>query len=243
MQNCNPLLIIRKLYLKKMKKKLKNSIFFPYFISFRNILRVIYSEKSRSRFFWNLRSGDEKLSLDYPLNSNSVVMIVGAYEGSYLEKLNDKFKCNIYAFEPVAKFYKTLEGKFKGLQNITLLNYGLSDKTEKVNFNISGESSSEFVITEDRALVNMVSITDFFEKHGDMKIDLIYMNIEGGEFAVLYELIKQGLIKNISHLQIQFHNVSKNSRKERLKIRKELKKTHKNVFNFPFIWERWDLLR
>ena len=68
-----------------MKKKFKNSIFFPYFISFRNILRVIYSEKSRSRFFWNLMSGDEKLSLDYPLNSNSVVMIVGAYEGSYLD--------------------------------------------------------------------------------------------------------------------------------------------------------------
>ena len=35
------------------------------------------------------------------------------------------------------------------------------------------------------------------------------MNIEGGEFQVLHELIKQGLIKNISHLQVQFHNVSK----------------------------------
>lgn len=226
-----------------MKKKFKNSIFFPYFISFRNILRVIYSEKSRSRFFWNLMSGDEKLSLDYPLNSNSVVMIVGAYEGSYLDKLNNKFNCNIYAFEPVAKFYNTLEDKFKSLQNITLLNYGLSDKTKKVYFNISEESSSEFVIAENKALVNMVSITDFLKKYGVVKVDLIYMNIEGGEFEVLHELIKQGLIKNISHLQVQFHNVSKNSRKNRLKIRKELKKTHKNVFNYPFIWERWDLLR
>ena len=49
------------------------------------------------------------------------------------------------------------------------------------------------------------------------------MNIEGGEFQG-HELIKQGLIKNISHLQVQFHNVSKNSRKDRLKIRKESKK-------------------
>ena len=89
----------------------------------------------------------------------------------------------------------------------------------------------------------MVSITDFLKKYGVVKVDLIYMNIEGGEFQVLHELIKQGLIKNISHLQVQFHNVSKNSRKDRLKIRKELKKTHKNVFNYPFIWERWDLIR
>ena len=45
-------------------------------------------------------SGDEKLSLDYPLNSNSVVMIVGAYEGSYLDKLNNKFNCNIMYLNP-----------------------------------------------------------------------------------------------------------------------------------------------
>ena len=30
------------------------------------------------------------------------------------------------------------------------------------------------------------------------------------------------------------------SKKLRNQIRKELKKTHKCKFNFPFIWERWD---
>ena len=224
MQNCNPLLIIRKLYLKKMKKKFKNSFLYSYFLIFRSYLRIIYSVKSRSRFFWNLRSGDLRLSLDYPLNNKSVVLIVGAYEGNYLNKLNNKFNCLIYAFEPVEKFYKILKENFKNSQNIKLLNYGLSDKSEKVNFNINDESSSEFVNSNKSDLVNMISITDFFETYKIDKIDLIYMNIEGGEYKVLHELLKKGTIKNINHLQIQFHNINENSKQDRSNIRKELKK-------------------
>jgi hypothetical protein len=47
-------------------------------------------------------------------------------------------------------------------------------------------------------------------------------------------------IKNIDHIQIQFHNYIEGSKKLRNQIRKELKKSHKCKFNFPFIWERWD---
>lgn len=224
----------------KIKTKIKKTFIFPYLVRLRTIFRVFYSTKSRSRFFWNLRSGDIKLSLDYPLSNESVVLVVGAFEGDYLNKLNNKFKCKVYAFEPVVDFFKILEKKFQHLDNVILINKGLSDKTEKVNFSIDNESSSVFTDTEKRVLVHMISINDFFETHEIKHIDFIYMNIEGGEFVVLNELIKNGWIKNINHLQIQFHNVTENSRDERRKIRKELEKTHYCVFNFPFIWERWD---
>ncbi len=53
-------------------------------------------------------------------------------------------------------------------------------------------------------------------------------------------IIETSFIKNIDHIQIQFHNYVDGSKKLRNQIREELKKTHKCKFNFPFIWERWD---
>ena len=134
-----------------------------------------------------------------------------------------------------------MEKKFQNLDNVILINKGLSDKTEKVSFNIDSESSSVFTNSNNSTLVNMISINDFVEKYDIKYIDFIYMNIEGGEFAVLSEFINSGFIRNINHLQIQFHKISKNSERERREIRKLLNKTHNNIFNFPFIWERWDL--
>ena len=227
----------------RVKSKIKETLVFPYLVKLRKFFRVFYSIKSRSRFFWNLRSGDTKLSLDYPLSNKSIAFVVGAFEGDYLNKLNNKFRCEVYAFEPVVEFFKVLEKKFQNSENVTLINKGLSDKTETISFSIDNESSSVFTSSGRSALVNMISINDFFDKHEIKYVDFIYMNIEGGEFAVLNEIIKNGLIKNINHLQIQFHNISKKSKDERKRIRKELKKTHYNVFNFPFIWERWDIIK
>ena len=230
-----------KVMISVLKTKIKKLKIFPYLLKVRNFFRVIYSTKSRSRFLWNLKLGDNKLSLNYPLRSDSVALVVGAFEGDYLSKLNNKFNCQIYAFEPVKEFFKILEKKFQNFDNVILINKGLSDKTEKVSFNIDSESSSVFTNSNNSTLVNMISINDFVEKYDIKYIDFVYMNIEGGEFAVLSEFINSGFIRNINHLQIQFHKISKNSERERREIRKLLNKTHNNIFNFPFIWERWDL--
>ena len=45
----------------KIKKSIKNNLFlYNLLINFRDKLRIIYNQKRRSRFFWNLRDGDNK---------------------------------------------------------------------------------------------------------------------------------------------------------------------------------------
>ena len=44
-----------------------------------------------------LKKGDDKISLDYKLNEDSVVFDIGAYEGNFTQKITDKFDCNVYA--------------------------------------------------------------------------------------------------------------------------------------------------
>ena len=67
------------------------------------------------------------------------------------------------------------------------------------------------------------------------------MNIEGSEYRLLREIIDSGYINNIEFLQVQFHNFVEDAKLKRKHLRSKLKKTHSNIFNYPFIWEAWKL--
>ena len=72
-----------------MKNYIKNhKQLYIFLLNIREILRVLYNTKTRSRFFWKIRNGDNTLSLDYPLDQNSVIFDVGAYEGNFTKKIN-----------------------------------------------------------------------------------------------------------------------------------------------------------
>ena len=72
-------------------------------------------------------------------------------------------------------------------------------------------------------------------------INLLKINIEGGEFPLLFELIKNNKIKNIKNLQIQFHNFVPNAKILREEIRSVLNQTHHLTYDYYFIWENWQL--
>jgi len=208
----------------------------------RETLRIIYNTKRRSRFFWTLKKGDETLSLQYPLDNNSIVFDVGAYTGQFTEKIFRKFNCNVYAFEPIENFVNILNNKFENYQKVKILNFGLLDENKALKISSIGAGSSIFDRNEGEVkdLVEFRSFIEFINNNSIKKIDLLYMNIEGSEYQLIQHIIETDFIKNIDHIQIQFHNYVEGSKKLRNQIRKELKETHKCKFNFPFIWERWD---
>ena len=90
----------------RIKTKIKKTLIFPYLVRLRTFFRVFYSTKSRSRFFWNLRSGDIKLSLDYPLTNDSVALVVGAFEGDYLNKLTARVFISVFVKGQNPNVYK-----------------------------------------------------------------------------------------------------------------------------------------
>ena len=209
----------------------------------REILRIIYNTKTRSRFIWLLRKGDDNLSLDYPLENNSIIFDIGAYEGNFTKKIHNKFNCNVYAFEPLKNKASDLEKYFNNFNNVKVYNFGLLGSDKKVKLSNIEAGSSIFSRPEGNVgiTVNMKSFYNFVLDNSIERIDLMYMNIEGSEYELLEHIIESGYIKNIKHLQIQFHNFVENSKVKRKDIRKKLKTTHKCKFNYPFIWERWDL--
>ncbi len=228
-----------------MKKLIKKfPLLYKFLLNNREKIRILYNTKTRSRFFWNLNNGDNKLSLDYYLNSESIVFDVGAYEGNFTKKIHKKFNCNIYAFEPLEKYSEMLKEFFQEDLNVRIYNFGLLDEDKMIKLSNIDGASSIFSRPEGElnTSVAMKSFINFIEENSINKIDLLYMNIEGSEYKLLDQIIESGFIKKINHLQIQFHNFVEDSSNLRKNLRKKLRKTHKCKFNYPFIWERWDKL-
>ena len=76
-------------------------------------------------------------------------------------------------------------------------------------------------------IYNLITLKDIFEFMNEKSIknlDLIKINIEGGEYQVLNRLIDTNLVKNIKNILVQFHDIDSSSKSERDLIRKKIKK-------------------
>lgn len=77
-------------------------------------------------------------------------------------------------------------------------------------------------------------------KYLQEEIAVMKINIEGGEYVLLNYIIQKGLHKNVKNIQVQFHLIDgMDCGKLHLDIYKELKKTHKLTWDYPFCWENY----
>ncbi|WP_434285723.1 FkbM family methyltransferase [Aliarcobacter cryaerophilus] len=189
---------------------------------------------------WVQDKGDETLRYNYSLNKDSIVFDLGGYHGEFAQKIYDKYGSDIYVFEPVKEYYEIIKNRFKNNSKIKVFNFGFSNKDETMDITLNDDGSSTFITNGKKETIALKSIVDFFKNEDINQIDLFKINIEGGEFSVLPELIKNDKIKSIKNLQIQFHNFIPNAEEMRENIRKEFSKTHHLTYDYYFIWENWE---
>lgn len=188
------------------------------------------------RWFWD--DGDNTHLLGYNLKSESLVFDVGGCIGNFSDKIISRFNPEIYIFEPVKPHYLILKGKYKGSEKAKIYNIGLSDKTERKQIGVKGDSSSVFVDSDRKEEIKLVDVVEFMETHNvSERIDLMSINIEGGEYSLLKRIIESGLIKRVENLQVQFHHFVPLASEMREKLLQELHKTHEAIFSYPFVWE------
>jgi len=178
------------------------------------------------------------LRYDYPLSSESIVVDFGGYKGEWAQKIWGKYKCHIYIFEPLSEFFEQMKEKFRDNPKIHLYNFGISDTDGTELISIDGVSSSQFVGNR-KIKVKFRNVDKVFKELGLTKINLLKLNIEGGEFKVLPKMIEAGLIDKCDDLQVQFHRFYPNSEKLREEIRSKLLETHQLTYDYPFFFENY----
>jgi FkbM family methyltransferase len=188
---------------------------------------------------WFRDRGDQKFKMAYPLNEDSVVFDCGGYEGEWTAAVFEKFGCEIHVFEPVPEFARVIERRFRDNSKVHMHSYGLTGTDELTTMNLDANASSVFGAGGASVQVQMRDVVGVLSELKVPKVDLIKINIEGGEYPLLERLIAAGLINRFEFLLVQFHNFVPQAEARRLSLRSSLERTHALQWDYPFIWESW----
>jgi len=197
---------------------------------------------TRAIMRWMRDQGDATLRVNYPLRPDSIVFDVGGYSGSWCAEIVRRYDPHVHVFEPIAEFTALIAKKFAENRKVHVHRFGLSDRDETVVMGIAGQGSSVFHAGGPREEVAMRDISSFVSEKSITRIDLIKINIEGGEYSLLPRMIETGIIEMCEHLQIQFHEWAgppDGSHRARRRIRERLRETHALSYDYPFVWEGW----
>lgn len=203
--------------------------------------RFIYSpiELEQKKFAEN--GGDTGIRIDYDfLDKQSVVVDLGGYKGNFASDIFSKFLCAVYVFEPVEQYVDIMKHRFAKNPAIKIFDYALGDKDETRQIHLD-EAASSFFRGEPNMEIRVREFGKAMDDIGITKIDLLKINIEGGEYELLPHLIKSGWISKVRAFQVQFHEFYPDAEGVMEALHKELEKTHRMTWGFRFIWENWEL--
>ena len=71
---------------------------------------------------WINDNGDHTHNLQYPLNSDSIILDLGGFKGIWAQQIIDLYDPNVYIIEPISQFYLYMVEKFSCNNKIKLMN-------------------------------------------------------------------------------------------------------------------------
>lgn len=189
---------------------------------------------------WMGVDGNNTFRLNHDLNEDSVFFDVGAYTGDTTARMWERHRCNIYAFEPIPKYFVQLYERFKNNPKIRTYPFGLSFESYPTMMSADDYASSVYADNRD-TLVSMVSISRFMMEECIERVHLAEFNIEGAEYDLLDYMTKwPGIINKFDNLQIQFHDIPNQHSAWRMQcVWEELEKTHELTYQYIYCFENW----
>lgn len=199
----------------------------------------------RAMHRWFRDEGDDTLRLDYPLGADSVVVDVGGYKGDFADAISKRFGCRIVVFEPVPAFHAHCVQRFAENARIRIIDCGLGASDGSLPIEVANDASSfnRLIPSAQSKMVKLRKVDSVLAELGIEKIDLMKINIEGGEYDLLSALIESGWIERIRYVQVQFHNFVPEAASRRDAIRARLGETHRETWSYEFVWESWCLVK
>lgn len=199
-----------------------------------------YRRKHREilRQWWD-DGGDSRFRFDYELDGQSLVMDLGGYEGQWASDIYSRYRCPIMIFEPVGVFAGRIAERFRKNEDIQVFNCGLGAVSRTETIYLHGAGSSTYRKRSNAEEIQIEDVKEWFDEHGISSVQLMKINIEGGEYELLKRLIETGLIESVENIQVQFHNVAVDSSRRMEAIQRDMARTHAPTYQYRFVWENW----
>ena len=188
---------------------------------------------------WYADGGDDRFRFDYPLDERSFVLDIGGYEGQWASDLYARYRCRIAVFEPVAHFARSIEARFRKNGDIAVFHCGLGARSRAETIYLKGASSSTQKKQAQSEQIEIVDVQQWFQEHAIETVQLLKINIEGGEYELLERLVATGLIGRIDDIQVQFHNFVPDAVARMEQVQRAMRATHTPTYQYRFVWENW----
>ena len=166
---------------------------------------------------------------------------VGGFEGEFAIRCASELLAEVYCFEPVPAFQDKIKSNLANLDKVHLRAFGLSNSTRSAKFILNGLGTAEATTGDGVVDVRLIDISDAMASDAPDGLDLLALNVEGAEYAILDRLFETGDIARIKNLRIQFHLTVENAREKYKNAAANLSRTHNLIWRYPFIWESWSL--
>lgn len=202
--------------------------------------RFFPSRQARRVKSWFQVNGDRTLRWDYELGEDSMVFDLGGYEGQWASDIFSKYRCRIWVFEPLQAYAEKIQKRFEKNNKIRVFPIGLG-KEDAGTVLYEGNDGTSLYRGGKAHEIRIQKASDFFREQGISKIDLMKINIEGGEYDLLEELIENRLVENITDIQVQFHDFVPDAEARMKRIQGRLAETHRPTYQYEFVWENWTL--
>lgn len=139
------------------------------------------------------------------VDSHSVVVDLGANMGAFSRQMAHQFGCACYAIEPNPECFAHLNR----FVQIDAFNLAIADRAGEMRFFVSANSeASSFTRTADtdrEIVVTALRLDEFAQREGLTHIDLLKIDIEGAEIALL-DSLPDVFLQDVGQIAIEFHD-------------------------------------
>ena len=184
------------------------------------------------------------LLVDVDIDEHAVVLDVGAFDGVWARRVSARYGSTIHAFEPSPGALAKMAARLCDHPNVVQHDYGLGGHDQRATLTLAGPGSSIYGVDAgdaplDTTTVTICDVARVLDELGLDAIDLLKVNIEGGEYDLFDRLIETEWLPRIRLALVQFHEWHPRAYRRRRAIRRALLRSHDEVWNYPFVWELW----
>jgi FkbM family methyltransferase len=188
---------------------------------------------------------------DVDLRDGAVAVDVGGYHGEWTKQILGRATelgvgdFRVHVFEPEPSCVDELHTAFDGDARVRVHPFGLGGRDRTERMAVGGLGTSQFKSTGRNGFVATIAV-DIRDVDGVLlslgveRIDVMMINIEGGEYEVLDRMHEKGLLGRVETFFVQFHEFAPDAYRARRRNRQHLSATHACTWNYTWVYERWD---